>query len=55
VDKLLALNEGRVTAYGPKNEVLAHLSSGEQRAEPAVPKPAKAQPTTAIRRKPPHV
>jgi len=43
VDKLLALNEGRITAYGPKNEVLAHLSKGEQRAEPAMPKPAKAQ------------
>ena len=36
VDKMLVLNEGRVSAFGPKKEVLAHLSSGE-RAEPASP------------------
>jgi PrtD family type I secretion system ABC transporter len=42
VNKLLVLNEGRVSAYGPKNEVLAHLSSGE-RAEPATPPPGKAR------------
>ena len=41
VDKLLVLNEGKQTAYGPKSEVLAHLGSGE-RAEPAVPQPVKA-------------
>jgi PrtD family type I secretion system ABC transporter len=42
VDKLLVLNEGRMSAYGPKNEVLTHLGSGE-RAEPASPPPAKAR------------
>jgi PrtD family type I secretion system ABC transporter len=36
VDKILVLNEGRVSAFGPKTEVMAHLSSGE-RAEPARP------------------
>jgi PrtD family type I secretion system ABC transporter len=45
VDKVLVLNEGRVSAFGPKNEVLVHLSSGE-RAEPRSqpgPKPPEEQ------------
>lgn len=37
-DKILALNEGRVSAFGPRSEVLAHLGSGE-RAEPPVKQP----------------
>ena len=37
VDKLLMLNEGQLAAYGPRDEVLAHLQKSQK--PPASPKP----------------
>jgi PrtD family type I secretion system ABC transporter len=41
VDKLLVLREGKMDAFGPRNEVLAHLKSGERAR--SRPEPAQAQ------------
>ncbi len=39
LDKLLMLNEGQLVAYGPRNEVLAHLQKGQTQAAGAAQKP----------------
>jgi ABC-type protease/lipase transport system fused ATPase/permease subunit len=42
VDKLLVMREGKMDAFGDRNEVIAHLNKGE-RAERAKPQPGPEQ------------
>lgn len=37
VDKLLVLNQGELSLYGPRDKVLAHLQSGAQAAPQSIP------------------
>jgi PrtD family type I secretion system ABC transporter len=47
VDKLLLLREGRMEAFGPRNDILAHLNSGEP-VEHAKPRAAPGRPATLV-------
>jgi len=56
VDKLLVLQEGKVNAFGPRNEVIAQLQRGEapQRAQPRpapVPSPVPAAAPATLKAK----
>ena len=42
VDRLLVMREGKIEAFGPRNEVLAHISGSRQKEVPAAPARAPA-------------
>jgi ABC-type protease/lipase transport system fused ATPase/permease subunit len=53
VDKLAVLQEGRLAAFGPRNEVLSHLNSTAQGGKTAPPAPGQTTPPPAAGGSPP--